>query len=247
MITDAHLHLLELSQINNEWLDFINENDYRAIVSCHSINDVEFAEKFSNKMFVSFGVHPQDPDQSKLKILEKLILEERIDAIGEIGFDRYTAEFREKFEKQVEVFEFQLDIAVKNNFPVILHIRKAFEETFNYSRLLSKVPAVIFHSFSGTFEQADFFLKRDVNAFFSFGSSILNGHKKALKTLDKLPVERILAETDAPYQPVSGKEFSTLENILNVIEKVGYVKGLDQSQMKNVISSNFQKILTKNP
>ncbi len=244
MITDAHLHLRQLLDLHPDG-DFINQSDYRAIVSCHSMEDVEVAEKFSDKMFISFGVHPQDPDQSKLKILEQLILEKRIDAIGEIGFDRYTDEFKKNFDKQIEVFEFQLDIALKNNFPVILHIRKAFEETFNYSGLLSKLPAVIFHSFSGTFEQADFFLKRDVNAFFSFGTPIINGNKKALKTLENLTAERILAETDAPYQPVSGKEFSTLEDILNVIEKAGYVKGIDKSLMKKIISSNFQKILTK--
>ncbi|HPV22425.1 MAG TPA: TatD family hydrolase, partial [bacterium] len=73
------------------------------------------------------------------------------------------------------------------------------------------------------------------------------GHKKTLKTLDKLPAERILAETDAPYQPVSGKDFSTLEDILNVIEKASHIKGIEPSEMKNAISSNFQKILTKNP
>lgn len=245
MITDAHLHLRQLLDLHPDG-DFINQSDYRAIVSCHSMEDVEVAEKFSDKMFISFGVHPHDPDQSKLKILEQLILEKRIDAIGEIGFDRYE-EFKENFTKQIEVFEFQLDVAVKNNFPVTLHIRKAYEDMFRYSSELSKLPAVIFHSFSGTFEQAEFFLKRDVNAFFSFGAAILNGHKKALKTLDKLPAERVLAETDAPYQPVSGKDFSTLEDILNVIEKASHIKGIEPSEMKNAISSNFQKILTKNP
>jgi TatD DNase family protein len=245
MITDAHLHLRQLLELHPESLDFINGNDYMACVSCHSVKDVEFAERFRNKVVISFGVHPQDPDQSKLKILEQLILEKRIDAIGEIGFDRYTDEFKKNFDKQIEVFEFQLDLAVKNNFPVTLHIRKAYEEIFNYSRLLSKLPAVIFHSFSGTFEQADFFLKRDVNAFFSFGTPIINGNRKALKTLENLPKERILAETDAPYQPTSGKQFSAVSDIISVIEKAAVIKEVNRSEMENIIFSNFQKILTK--
>lgn len=245
MITDAHLHLSKLAEKDNEWITFISENRYMAIASCHNIKDVEFAERFKEKMSVSFGVHPQDPDQSKLKILEKLILEKRIDAIGEIGFDRYTDEFKNNFDKQIEVFEFQLDLAVKNSFPVILHIRKAYEDMFSYSLALSKLPAVIFHSFSGTFEQADFFIKRGVNAFFSFGTPIINGNRKALKTLGKLPVERILAETDAPYQPVSGKQFSTASDIISVIEKAAVIKEVNRSEMENAIFFNFQKILTK--
>lgn len=245
MIADAHLHLRELFDCTDQDLDLISNKDYRGLVSCHSMKDVEFAEGLNKRLFISFGVHPQGPSLEGIKILEKLIKEKRIDAVGEIGFDKYSNEFKEKFDLQVKAFECQLDLAVKNDMTVVLHIRKAFEDIFRYSCELSKLPSVIFHSFSGTYEQAEFFLNRGVNAFFSFGTAILNGHKRTEAVLRKTALERILVETDAPYQPLKGEKFSKASDILKVIEKTALIKGVDVVEMTSITSANLQKTLTK--
>lgn len=241
MITDAHIHLKELLDHDGHDAGFILENDYQAVVSCHSMEDIEFAENFGKKLLISFGVHPQNPDPMGLKTLEKLLDEKRIDAVGEIGFDRYSPEFKEKFDRQKVVFEYQLDISVRKEMPIVLHIRKAFEELFRYSFELSKLPVVIFHSFSGTYEQAQFFLDRGVNAFFSFGTPILNGNKKAVLALSLIPLERILVETDAPYQPVMGENFSKAGDILKVIEKTAIIKGVDKPEVMSAVRENLHK------
>jgi TatD DNase family protein len=245
MITDAHLHLRQLFEFYPQSLEFINENEYLGIVSCHSLEDVEFAETGKNKFLISFGVHPQDPDELKLGLLKELIEEKRIDAVGEIGFDKYNEEFKQNFSNQVKVFEYQLEIAINYGMPVILHIRKGFEELFKYSLDLKKLPAVIFHSFSGTVDQAEFFLNRGVNAFFSFGTPLLNGHRKAENTLRAISIERILVETDAPYQPVTGEKFSFASDILKVVQKAAVIKGVEFDKMLKAANDNFQKTLTK--
>jgi TatD DNase family protein len=244
MITDAHIHLKELSARNGHDAGFILENDYQAVVSCHSMEDIEFAENFGKKLLISFGVHPQDPDPDGLKTLEKLLEEKRIDAVGEIGFDRYSTEFKEKFDQQKVVFEYQLDLSLRKKMPIVLHIRKSFEELFRYSFELSRLPGVIFHSFSGTYEQAQFFLDRGVNAFFSFGTPILNGNKKAVLALSLIPLERILVETDAPYQPVMGENFSKAGDILKVIEKTAIIKGVDKPEVMSAVRENLHKTFT---
>jgi len=245
MITDAHLHLRQLFDLHPQSLEFIDENEYLGIVSCHSQEDVEFAETGKKKFLISFGVHPQDPDEMKLGLLKELIEEKRIDAVGEIGFDRYNEEFKQNFSNQVKVFEHQLELAINYDMPVVLHIRKAFEELFKYSADLKKLPAVIFHSFSGTNDQAEFFLNRGVNAFFSFGTPLLNGHRKAEKTLREISIERVLVETDAPYQPVSGEKFSFASDILKVVQKAAALKDVQFNEMVETVNGNLQKTLTK--
>ena len=205
MISDAHFHLKQLLEISPEQADFIKENDFLGFCSCHSIEEVEFVENFiaknpetAQKLKISFGIHPQAPDEKELKTLEKLIAENRIAAVGEIGLDRFSEEFAATFALQKKLFTAQLEIAEIAELPVILHIRKAIPEVFEQIQQLKKIKKVVFHSFSGTAEEAKSILCHGVNAYFSFGNALLNGHKKAVEAVRLLPEERILTETDAP-------------------------------------------------
>ena len=156
--------------------------------------------------------------------MEKLISENRIAAVGEIGLDRFNEEFAKTFALQKKLFSLQLEIAAEANLPVILHIRKAVPEIFEYIQLLKKITKVIFHSYSGTAEEAKSILNHGVNAYFSFGNAILNGHKKAILAVQTLPEERILTETDAPYQPKKGETFSKPADILDIQAKISEIR-----------------------
>lgn len=233
MIFDAHLHLKQLFAFDKQPFDFIGENEYKALFSTSSLDEIEFVEKFkiqnpklAKSFFISFGVHPQNPDPAGIKILENLIDENRVDAIGEIGLDRFSEKFKSNFDLQTELFERQLEIAEKHALPVILHVRKSMREIFALKNRLKKSPKVIFHSYSGTAEEAETLLKQGINAFFSFGTSILNGHKKAVRALSELPIESILSETDAPYQPLKNQLFTKASDILPVRAKIAEIKGV---------------------
>lgn len=227
MIFDAHFHLKQLLEISYEQADFIKENDFLGFCSCRTLEEVEFVENFiaensetSSKLKISFGIHPQDPQKKELKTLEKLISEKRIAAVGEIGLDRFNEEFAKTFNLQKELFLLQLEMAEKAELPVILHIRKAVQEIFEQIQILKKLKKVTFHSYSGTPEEAQSILNHGVNAYFSFGNAILNGHKKAMLTVKSLPENRILTETDAPYQPKKGENFSKLSDLLQIQKKI---------------------------
>ena len=231
MIFDAHFHLKQLLEVSPQSADFIKENDFSGICSCRMIEEVEFVEDFTaknpgteSKLKISFGIHPQAPDEKELKTLEKLIAEKRIEAVGEIGLDRFREEFASTIGLQKELFLSQLEIAERAALPVILHIRKAIPEVFEQIQLLKKIKKVIFHSFSGTAEEAMSILNHGVNAYFSFGNALLNGHKKAVEAIKKLPRERILTETDAPYQPKKGESFSKLSDIPLIQAKIKEIK-----------------------
>ena len=108
--------------------------------------------------------------------------------------------------------------------PVILHIRRAIPEIFEKIQELKKIEKVIFHSYCGTAAEAESILNHGVNAYFSFGNALLNGHKKAVETVRFLPEERILTETDAPYQPKKGENFSKPQDILQILDKIAEIR-----------------------
>ncbi len=237
MISDAHFHLKQLFEISPEQADFIKENDFWGLCSCRKVEEVEFVENFiaenpetAQKLKISFGIHPQAPEEKELKTLEKLISENRIAAVGEIGLDRFNEEFAGTFGLQKKLFSAQLEIAKNAELPVILHIRKAIPEVFEQIQELRKIKKVVFHSFSGTAEEALSILNHGVNAFFSFGNALLNGHKKAVETVKILPEGRILTETDAPYQPKKGETFSKPADILLIQAKIKEILTADVSR-----------------
>jgi TatD DNase family protein len=143
-----------------------------------------------------------------LALLETLAGEGRLDAIGETGFDLYNQTYRETAARQEELFVLHLELAVKKGLPLVLHIRRAMDKVFSHARTLKKLPAVILHSYSGTLREGLDLLKRGVEAYFSFGTPILLNHKTAMEACARLPPDRLLLETDAPYQPLRGRDFS---------------------------------------
>ena len=231
MIFDAHFHLKQLLEVFPESADFIKENDFFGFCSCRKTEEVEFVENFiaenpetAEKLKITFGIHPQAPEEKELQTLERLISENRIAAVGEIGLDRFNEEFAQTFKLQKKLFVAQLEIAQDAKLPVILHIRKAIPEIFEQIQELKKIEKVIFHSYSGTAAEAESILNHGVNAFFSFGNAILNGHKKAIDSVKTLPENRILTETDAPYQPKKGESFSKPQDIPLILEKIAEIR-----------------------
>ncbi|MFP3089763.1 TatD family hydrolase [Treponema sp. TIM-1] len=231
MLTDAHCHpwdlLLRFPEAGEErrrlgiacaasaW----NREDF----ICHEALARQGA---SPRVVCCFGVHPQLPAAEveerlrseggpprfsvgeSLALLETLAEEGRLEAIGETGFDRYNQTYRATAARQEELFALHLELAVKKRLPLVLHIRRAMDKVFFHARTLKKLPAVVLHSYSGTLREGLALLKRGVEAYFSFGAPILLNHKTAMEACALLPPERLLLETDAPYQPLRGRAFS---------------------------------------
>lgn len=182
------------------------------------------AQSSSPRVLQSFGLHPQAPFSDerdfalRLEFLEGLLQERRIAAIGECGLDFFTPEFSAKRAAQEKAFAAQLDLAARHKVPVVVHARKAMQEIFAAAGALKKVPAVVFHSFAGSLADARSLLSKGINAYFSFGKPIVNGAKKAINCVRALPIERLLFETDAPYQTLKGENATSPAEIADVYQ-----------------------------
>lgn len=218
-ICDSHLHLSDCTVYS---VPLLNSENYYCISCAHSESEFTIQNNIIKEKpdFISaFGIHPQNPVIKNLDFLENLIVENKISVIGETGFDFFTQELKGTEELQKQAFESQLEFAVKYSLPMIIHGRKCNDRFFFYAKQLSKVPAVLFHSYMGTFNEAQSLLNKGINCFFSFGKPLLNGNKKAIECTCKLDSRQLLLETDAPFQVLKGEEYTKPSDIFNVYEK----------------------------
>jgi TatD DNase family protein len=214
----------------------------------------ELARKARNEgaapLALCFAVHPQLPAAlpgtadvwHHVADLEKLAAEGRIQAVGETGFDLFNQAFRTTEALQEELFCTHLEIAVRYGLPVALHIRRALHKVFVHTKALKKLPAVVFHAYSGTFAEGETLLKRGVNAWFSFGAAILLNHKTAMESCARLPRERLLLETDAPYQPLRGAPFSRWADLPVILAGAAGLRCGDKGELEATVDENWNRV-----
>lgn len=238
MASDAHAHPRDLSlrEPDNESIRLAS--GVRCAASSWNEDEFRFQEQLAAAaeasggpaMVLCFGAHPQLPASDlgaarrAVALLGELAAAGRIGAVGEAGFDLFDEGYRATEAAQTELFEAQLEIARNAKLPLVLHLRRAMHKAFAYSRELARLPAVVLHSYPGTLREAEDLLKRGVNAYFSFGTTVALNHKRAMEACSLLPLERLLVETDAPYQPLRGREYSSWGELRTVIETVAALR-----------------------
>ena len=226
----------------------------------HNADGVGKADRISGFHFIQcFAVHPQLPAGfskkgrsyseadliSSMEFLCSLAEEKKIAAVGETGFDLFNDLFRETETIQEKIFSAHLEAALNYGLPVVIHVRRAMHKIFSSVNTLSKCKAVIFHSWPGTCEEAASLLRRGVNSYFSFGNAVMLNHKQAIRSCALLPADRILTETDAPYQPRRGREFSYWTDIPLILETAASLRceagsDIDAIDLESQIEINFK-------
>ncbi len=148
----------------------------------------------SHALFIS---EYKDEDINKIEAL----INDDIVAIGEIGLD-YTNETTDEIKKlQFEIFEKQIVIAQKRKLPVIVHTRNSADDVI---KIIKKYPDVKFvmHCWEGNVNQTKELLKISNKIWFGYGGKItLNDEsisKIRKKSIKKVPLNRLLLETDSP-------------------------------------------------
>ena len=274
MLTDAHCHPFDLVRV---FPQAEQERRRLAVIAAASACDMEefaYNEMLARNtaadgiaegappLVPCFALHPQLPAvkaanaelftetelNNSLETLHTLASAGRIAAVGEFGFDLYNAAFRETEALQDRIFAAHLETAIRFDLPVVLHVRRAMHKIFAAIKTLSKCRAVVFHSWSGTFEEGQSLLRRGVNAYFSFGNTITLNHKQAQKSCALFPAEKLLTETDAPFQPPRGESFSQWANLPLIIETAAALRRetgsavTDAKELGAQIEANFRNV-----
>lgn len=250
-IIETHCHLDYLKQMSLD--DILNkslENNIEKIITISvqpsNMDPVfEIANKYSN-VFCSQGIHPHHANEYNDEVTTKILKrakENKVIAVGEIGLDYYYN--HSPREKQIEVFETQLQLACDLNLPVIIHTRDADEDTNailkNFSSLL-KSKGVI-HSFTSGRELAEFAISEG----FKIGFNGIITFKKAdnvREIVELTPVQNILFETDAPFLtpvPHRGKENAPFY-LPHIADAIGKLKNINVNELSEVVYNNSKDL-----
>lgn len=181
--------------------------------------------------FFSVGIHPWFVgkfEQSKIPtILNPLLKNSSVIAIGEIGLDKLKPEF----DLQQAAFLVQTEIALAANLPIIIHCVKAYPEIL--SLLKNYQGQAILHNYYTSEVITDAFLKLP-NIFFSLGKRFRLATGLNQKYAQAIPSDRIFIETDQIREPVNLAYYAVAEKL-----------NLEKLEFSKQIETNFKQVFKK--
>lgn len=191
--------------------------------------------KYPN-FWATVGVHPHEAGGAvDWGELERLARHERVVAIGECGLDYFRLVGDEAMVKksQRELFEKQIDLALKVNKPLMLHVREAYDEVL---AILKHFPGARgnAHFFAGSLSQAGKFLDLGFTLSFTGVITFVPDYNELVRFM---PLDRLLAETDAPFVapiPHRGKRNEPLY-VAEVMRAVAVIKGLELAEVERQV------------
>ena len=194
-------------------------------------------------IYAAVGTHPDSADEVSEEVLEayrQMCRHEKVKAIGEIGLDYYY----ETIPRQVQqrAFRMQMELARELDMPVIIHERNAHEDGMNIVREFPKVTGV-FHCYSGSAEMA----RQLVNMGWYIGFTgvlTFKNARKAVETAQRIPLERIVLETDCPFmapEPYRGKR-NHPGYLMQMAQKLAQIRGLDVEEVIRVTTENAKRL-----
>jgi len=265
MLTDAHCHPFDLVGCLSNAEDERRQLGVMCASSATTEKEFEYCENLAMRakggapLLPCFAIHPQmtaNAEQSakkgeRLIFLDSLAAHGRLAAVGETGFDLYNDVFRETEKIQDDLFAAHLDTAIRYDLPIVIHARRAMHKIFSYTALLKKCVSVIFHSWPGTKGEGESLLARGVNAFFSFGMSVTHNRRESIRCIAAFPSDRILTETDAPYQPLRGANFSCYADLVFLLETAAALRReagaeVSAADLEKQVEENFRAAFSRN-
>jgi TatD DNase family protein len=217
MLIDTHCHLSDekFDDVKKTIREAVSAGVEKIFIPSADIEDskrsVLIAEQ--ENLYAMVGVHPEnidtinDTDEMIYKLEEIIGKSSRVIGVGEIGLDFFWDKERLTKERQIEIFRAQMELTVRQKFPVVIHMREAEEEMLQVLKGLTSVPRGQFHCFAGSESFLEYIL--GLGFYISFAGNITYKSAQNLRDMiKKVPLSRLLLETDSPYlspEPVRGR------------------------------------------
>ncbi|MDE6583788.1 MAG: TatD family hydrolase [Anaeroplasmataceae bacterium] len=202
---DTHSHLFDESfQMDLEdCIKRCKENNVHKIILVgfsHTTNLLasDYAKKYPI-FYPTAGLHPSEASKNflyDLEVLEKFIQEHKIYAIGECGLDYHYG--KDNIMEQKELFRGQVELSMKYQLPLIIHMRDATQDTYEILKEYKGRIQGVMHCYSGSLEMAKEFIKLGLHI--SLGGPVTFKNAKDSKLVaSSIELDRLLIETDCPY------------------------------------------------
>lgn len=250
MLVDSHCHL-DFPEFVHNMPDVRRAMDEHqvAYALCISVNLREYpqvlavAEAYEN-FYATVGVHPDYENEPQLTVeqLVTLAANPKVIGIGETGLDyfRLTGDL----EWQRERFRTHIRAAIAAGKPLIIHTRSAAEDTLRIMREegAEKIGGVM-HCFTESLDVAEHAIK--MGFYISFSGIVTFKNATALKEVAKrVPLDRILVETDSPYLapvPYRGKT-NQPAYVKYVAQEIASLRGITEQEVATATTENFFRL-----
>ncbi|KIC95269.1 TatD family hydrolase [Flavihumibacter solisilvae] len=247
--THCHLYLEEFREdirlvIEKATAAGVEQIYLPAIDSSEHQNLVDLEAAFPGKCVAMMGLHPcyvKENVEDELKLVEEWLSKRSFAAVGEIGLDFYWDRTFEN--QQYDAFRRQIGLALKYSLPIVIHSRNSTQECIEIvNEHIGKGLGGVFHCFGGSYEQA----KQIADAGFYLGIGGVVTYKNAglPAVLERLSLDQIVLETDAPYLtpvPFRGKRNESAY-LPYVVAKLAEIYQVDREEVAARTTANARKL-----
>ena len=247
--THTHLYLPEFDADRDEVVNRATANGISKMllpnIDIDSVKQMlDLESRYPGICLPMMGLHPTSVKEdylSQLDNLEKLITENKIIAIGEIGIDLYWD--KTFLKEQIISFRRQIKFALQNKLPVVIHSRDAFPEVFSVlDEFNDEKLTGVFHAFTGNISDAEkaitIGLKLGIGGIVTFKNSGLD------KVVSAIGPDNLILETDSPYLapvPYRGKRNES-SYICVINKKLADIFNIREEKMAEITYSNSVKL-----
>ncbi len=256
MIIDSHCHLDD--ERYNDDIDAVIERAKEQGVEKFIIpgadpktlvRAVELAEKY-DEVYFSVGVHPYDVKNYDRNYLEKYVSHVKCVAIGECGLDYFrlpeseeAIEIEKKLQK--EVFIDQILWAKELKLPLIVHIRESSADCLELLENYAGVEGGVLHCYNADESLLKLSSK---NFYYGIGGVLtFKNAKKLINVYPKIPNDKLIIETDAPYltpHPYRGKR-NEPSYTKHIASKMVELSAIEQDRLESMTTDNAKRLFTK--
>jgi TatD DNase family protein len=225
---DTHTHL-NFKSFDKDWQTIVNQSIKAGVEKMIVVGtDIDSSQKAVNltagnpPLFASIGIHPHHVKQLKSKTdippliakLKAIATQNKVIAIGEIGLDYHyyknskyhnTKITPHLIDLQKSLLKLQIELAIKQRLPLIIHSREAKEDVLNILKsyfINHKSISGVFHCFDGSIKYAKKII--DAGFYISFTGQITYSQDRN-QAAATIPLDRLLLETDCPFMPPEPK------------------------------------------
>ena len=205
---------------------------------------LELEKTYPDNIFLMAGLHPthvKEDYKKELEHVEALLSQRKFYAVGEIGIDLYWD--KSYLEQQREAFAHQIRLAEQYDLPIVIHCRESFQEIIE---VLDEVASAdlrgIFHCFTGTYEEAQMAIGRNMKLGIGGVATFKNG--KIDRYLHQIDLKHIVLETDSPYlapTPFRGKRNESAY-LIQVLDKLVDIYGCDREEIAQITTENSREV-----
>jgi len=208
---------------------------------------LKMEQDYPGQCFAMMGLHPcsvKENFEEELQIAEQWLARRKFAAVGETGLDFYWD--KTFTAQQYTAFRTQVGWAKKYNIPVVIHSRQSTPECIDVIKEMHDTSLTgIFHCFGGSLEEAQQIT--ELGFHLGIGGVLTYKNSGLAGVIEKLPLDNIVVETDAPYLtpvPFRGKRNESAY-LKYVVQKIAELKNISIEEVAEITTANANKLFDR--